>query len=283
MENNQPNQTDPSKVEAPVAAPEQELTLDDLIKERVAEAIQAQKPAPQEAPKEATNQGGSGSEVTSKKDSSATDPNAEVLKFVEGFSGRKFESLDEAAKFAKNLNSLVGDNALAKVREDAKVFNSLAEKFATSEGKPLEEAKKLLVETLVSKATAEPAKPTKTEPPVVEDKRVDKTASEVEELKARLNRADLLKKYPYAELVQDEISVIAKAKGISDVEAFESSPLKTLAEAKAKEESRKSPVVTSSNRIGYDKQRVQDLGAKVLKSGSEEDKIALVKEYLGRK
>jgi len=285
MEENKPNQTDPSVGEAPVES-EQEISLDDLIKERVKEAIEAQKPVePQETSKEETDKGGSGSDVSPQKDSSsATDPNKEVLAFVESALGRKFDSVDDVKKTLTNLNSLVGDQAIAKTREDAKILNNLAEKFASSEGKTVEEAKKFLVETLMSKADkpAEPVKKNQPEPPV-EDTLSKKRDAEVDELKARLDRSDLLAKYPFAAEVQEEIAIVARQKGVSQLEAFEKSPLKALAEAKAKEESRKSPVVTSSNRVGFDQKKVQDLGAKVLKSGREEDKIALVKAMLGSK
>jgi len=275
---NKPNQTDTPEVEEV----EEELSLDDLIKERVAEAIALQKPTePQEPPEEEPVKVGSGSDVSTQKDSSSTtDPNKEVLSLVEGALGRKFDNIDDVKKTLANLKSLVGDQAIAKTREDAKLYDSFVTKWASSEGKTVEEAKKFWADTLTGKAPAKVEAPVKKsdqpEPPV-EDKRIDKNSAEVEELKSRLDRSDLLAKYPYAVEVQEEVAIVAKQKGISQLEAFEKSPLKSLAEAKAKEESKKSPVVTSSNRIGFDQKKVQDLGAKILKSGKEEDKIALVK------
>jgi hypothetical protein len=277
---NKPNQTDPS-VDTTGEASE-EVTLDDLIKERVAEAIAKQKP--KESSVEETKQGGSGSDVATQKDSSSvTDPNKEVLSLVEGVLGRKFDSIEDVKKTLSNLNSLVGDQAVAKARENAQLFDKFVEKWASNEGQTIEEAKKFWAESLTAQATT-PA-PAKVVAPVkksvqpelpVEDARFEKTNAEVDELKARLDRADLLAKYPYAADVQEEIAIVAKQKGISQLEAFEKSPFKPLVEAKAKEESKKSPVVTSSNRIGFDQKKVQDLGAKVLKSGNEDDKIALV-------
>lgn len=287
MENNvenKPNQTDTSEGGTESVEPEREITLDELIKERVAEAIELQKPtesSQETSKKEETEKVGSGSDVSTQKDSSsATDPNKEVLSLVEGVLGRKFDSVEDVKKTLSNLNSLVGDRAIAKTREDAKLYESFVTRWASSEGKTVEEAKKFWADTLTGKT------PVKTEVPIkksnqsessVEDKRIDKNSAEVEELRSRLDRSDLLAKYPYAVEVQEEVAIVAKQKGISQIEAFEKSPLKSLAEAKAKEESKKSPVVTSSNRIGFDQKKVQDLGAKILKSGKEEDKIALVK------
>ena len=277
---NKPNQTDTSEVETPT----EEISLDDLIKERVAEAIALQKPTESspETSKEATDKVGPGSDVSTQKDSSsATDPNKEVLSLVEGVLGRKFDTVDDVKKTLSNLKSLVGDQAIAKTREDAKLYDSFVNRWASTEGKTVEEAKKFWADTLTGNAPAVKVeapvkKSNQPETPVV-DIRVDKTASEVEELKSRLDRSDLLGKYPYAAEVQEEIAIIARNKGISQIEAFEKSPLKSLAENKAKEESKKSPVVTSSNRIGFDSKKVQDLGVKVLKNNKEEDKIALVK------
>lgn len=277
MEEIKPNQTDTSEV----GGANEEISLDDLIKQRVAEAVASQKPQEsQETSQEANDKVGSGSDVSPKKDSSSTtDPNKEVLSLVEGVLGRKFESVDDVKKTLSNLNSLVGDQAIAKTREDAKLYNSFVERYASSEGKTVEEAKKFLADTLSGKVQTEPAKKsTQTEAPVVQDKPSDnKLSSELEQLRSKFERSELIAKYPFAAEVQDEIAIIAAKQGVSQLEAFEKSPLKTLAESKAKEESKKSPVVTSSNRIGFDQKKVQDLGAKILKSNKEEDKIALVK------
>lgn len=275
---NKPNQTDTSE-----NGESNDISLDDLIKERVAEAIASQKPTEsQEAPKEATDKVGSGSDVSTQKDSSsATDPNKEVLSLIEGALGRKFDTIEDAKKTLSNLNSLVGDQAIAKTREDAKLYNNLVEKLASSEGKTVEDAKKFWADTLAAKGsdkTESPVVKKSNQPePVVKDERFERVDSKVDELNSKLERSELLAKYPFAAELQDEVAIVAKQKGISQIEAFEKSPLKSLAEAKAKEESKKSPVVTSSNRIGFDQKKVQDLGAKILKSNKEEDRIALVK------
>lgn len=276
---NKPNQTDPSAGEE---SSEKEITLDDLIKERVAEAIAQQKP--QESSQEEPQKGGSGPDVSTQKDSSsATDPNKEVLSLVEGVLGRKFDTVEDVKKTLSNLNSLVGDQAVAKARENAQLFDKFVEKWASNEGKTVEEAKKFWADTLTAKeadiplSTKKPEVKSQKPEPTMEDTRIDKTASEIEELRTKFERSELLAKYPYAAEVQEEIAIVAKQKGISQLDAFEKSPFKPLVESKAKEESKKSPVVTSSNRIGFDQKKVQDLGAKVLKTGNEDDKIALVK------
>ena len=88
-------------------------------------------------------------------------------------------------------------------------------------------------------------------------------------------------KYPGAAEYQEEISIIAKAKKMTWIEAFEKSPFKQLAETKAQEDSKKSPVVTPSNRMGFDTQKVQRLGKKLLSyRGNESDAQELVSEVL---
>ena len=72
---------------------------------------------------------------------------------------------------------------------------------------------------------------------------------------------------------------VAAQKGINPIEAYENS-FKTLVEAKRAEESRKNPIVTPSNKIGFDQDKVQSLGAKVVKGDSIDDKEALVAEAL---
>jgi hypothetical protein len=279
---NKPNQTDPS-VGGESNESSEEMTLDDLIKERVAEAIAKQKP--QETSKEEPQKGGSDPDVSTQKDSSSatTDPNKEVLSLVEGVLGRKFDSVEDVKKTLSNLNSLVGDQSVAKARENAKLYDSFVEKWASGEGKTVEEAKKFWADTLTNTSAELPLKKveekSKKSEPVAVNTGDEKVRAEVDQLRSKIEHNELLAKYPYAAEVQEEVAIIAKQKGVSQIEAFEASPLKPLAEAKAKEESKKSPVVTSSNRVGFDQKRVQDLGARVLKNGNEDDKIALVKAF----
>lgn len=266
-----PNQTNPADDQTPT---EVTPTKEQVIAERVADAMSvktAQTPAP--------DNGGSGSDVTGHKDSSSeqvTDPKSEVLKLIEASTGRKFASADEASKYLVNLNSLVGDQAVAKAREEAKLFEGLLGKLSAQTGKPLEETRKLVADTLIEAVTTKPeAKP------VVEPKspEVDKLRSDVEKLTGEMQASQLLGKYPFAAEVKDEIAILAKQKGISQIEAFEQSPFKALLEAKAKEESGKSPVVTPNNRIGVDQKRVTERAAKVLAGGGEDDKVELVKQF----
>jgi hypothetical protein len=281
---NKPNQTDPSA--EIVSSATENVTLDDLIKERVAEAMKIHSSVDAlktEPPKVEPKQGGSGSDVSTQKDSSlTTDPNnSEVLTLVGDVLGRKFDSVEDVKKTLTNLNSLVGDNSVAKAREASQLYDKFTEKWAQSEGQTVEEARKFWADTLKSDAAIKTVAPVrksdKPESPV-ENTRNDKISAEVDTLRTKFERNELLTKYPYASEVQEDIAIIAKNKGISQLDAFEKSSLKPLAEQKANEESKKSPVVTSSNRIGYDKQKVQDLAARVAKNGDERDKINLVKE-----
>lgn len=279
MEDNKPNQADPSVQAAPA-----DSKSEAAIQERVASAVTSQKERDNivQPVKEADKkpEGGKDSDVTSPKSSSTdTDPNAEVLKFYEATFGRKFDSVEEAQKHGKNLNGLVGEQSLAKVRESAKLYESLVGKFADEKSITVDEAKKFWADTL----TAEAAKPvSQSQPkPAVEDKRVNDLDAQIQELKGENQKFSLLNKYPYAAEVQEEIAIVARQKGISQLQAFESSPFKALLEQKAKEESAKSPVVTPSNRTSFDSKKVQELGSRVMSHGRDEDKQAFVSEVLG--
>lgn len=271
MEENKPIQTDPSDA---VESNDDNRTLDEIVAERVAEFVAKQQPQKTEpVSNETASQGGSGSDVSPQKDSTSnTDPNVEVLKFAKEVLNRDFTSVDDVKKTISNLNSLVGDQTIAKAREEAKLYSAFVEKFAAESNQSVEEAKKFLADTLLSGDTLK--KSVAETNPKGEDSKV---AAEIEVLRSKQERMELLAKYPEAAEVSNEIAIIAKQKGISQMEAYEASPLKQLVETKAKEESRKSPVVTSSNRVGMDSNKIKELGARALKTNSESDKIALVK------
>ena len=261
-----PNQTDPSAI---FDSSEQLAAQENSIADNLNQARENQLGSTDES----NADGGSSSDANTQEDSSKTqtNPDADVLKFAESSTGRKFTSVEDFQKYLKNLNSLVGDQEVAKARENSKKFNELVEKLAAQNGQTAENVDKM-VELLAQTKSTETQKP---EQP--KDDKYGKLSSDLEKLQAQLNRNELLSKHPYAKDVQDEVSIIARQKGITDLEAFEASPFKTLLETKAKEESAKSPVVTSSNRIGVDRNKIADKASKVLKSDSDEDKLDLVK------
>lgn len=222
-------------------------------------------------------------DVSTQESSSNDNVNADsvALKLIETSTGRKFDKLEDAQKFLINLNSLVGDQSLAKSREAEKVLTNLSTKFGKADVKELET---YLVDLVLNKPQEKPVEPVaKPEPAkAVED---NVLVSRLEQLEHVNQISALEKKYPNASEVADEVALIAKAKGVSYIEAFESSPLKNLVEFKAKEESAKNPIVTPSNRTNTDYKKVQILSQKA-KSGqalTEAESLELTKEVFGFK
>jgi hypothetical protein len=280
---NKPVSTDPAPAQS-----------EEAIRARLTDVVQTQKaldnPVASTEPNPAPVQqvvGGPESNVSNQKDSSQTpvaNPNAEALKLVEASTGRKFDDIDAAKKYLSNLNSLVGDQSVADAREKSKLFDLFVGKWAESSGETVDKAKQFWADQLIAKPVTQPS-------PRTETKVDTQTPREMEELKAQVNKldaarqqSDLLAKYPFAAEVKDEVAIIAKEKGISQLEAFEQSPLKALSETKSKEDSQKSPVVTPSNKINFDQKKVQELGARVLsQKATDADRQALVQEVLGIK
>jgi len=277
MGEDKPELTDPS-AQAAQTAIDSGSSNEQLVAERVAEAIKSQQ-APVSTPAQETTvasstDGGSKSDVQSGKVSSSVDPDQGVLKLIGDTVGRTFASREEAQKFLTNLNSLVGDQAVAKTREEAKAYEALVTRFAGESGKSVEEVKRFFADELIKGSQQKPE--TKV---VVDDTKIDKVSSEVEQLRAELQKQQLLSKYPAASEIQEEISILARQKGVSQLEAFEASPFKSYIETKVKEESAKSPVVTSSSKVSPDLNKVKDAVAKVKSLGREEDMINLVKQF----
>lgn len=202
-----------------------------------------------------------------------------ALKLIETSTGRKFDKIEDAQKFLTNLNSLVGDQNVAKAREAQEVLTNLSKKFGKTDVKELET---YLADIVLNQTQQQkPAETVKPESTKVETDPL--FVSRLEQLEHSNQLLSLEKKYPMASEVADEVALIAKAKGVSYIEAFESSPLKNLVEFKAKEESVKNPIVTPSNRTNTDYKKVQILAQKA-KSGqalTSAEQLELTKEVLG--
>ncbi len=240
--------------------------------------------------------GGSDSDVIPNDDSKGTDPNAEVLAFIETSTGRKFENVDDAKKYLSNLNSLVGDQEVAEFRKDSQLLNKLAEEYSTQKGIDPQKAKDELLDAIVKKNAPkeQPKEEPKKEAPkgtsladLVKDLDfADK--SSVGDLKKKIEALEhndqvdqLLRKYPLAESVVEMVALMAKQKSTPYVEAFEKSDLKELIEIKAKEEENKPQVIPPSNRRGFDKQKAVELAKRVRTQHKPKDKVALTKAFLG--
>lgn len=283
-EKDKPVQTDPS---VPQTSPEE------TVRETVANVVKEQKaienPIAQALSQSGTEQGGNQTDVPSAQDSSkaTTDPNEAVLRLIEGSTGRKFDKIEDAQKFIKNLNSFVGDQEIAKARESAKLYDALVSKFAEEKGQPVDDVKRFFADFL-----SESQQKNQTQQPKPQQSQTQSTTATsqvpqeleeirntVSELQDKTQRAELKAKYPLAAEVENDVMVIAKAKGIHPIEVFENSPLKALLEAKAEAESGKSPVVAPSNRSNFDAKKVQDAAQRVVTRGKESDKLDLIHEF----
>jgi hypothetical protein len=277
MGEDKPELTDPS-AQAAESAINTGSADEAAIAERVAEAmrIKTDSTSAQETAVASKTDGGSKSDVSQTKVSSpGANPEEDALKLIEASTGRKFADANEARKYLSNLNSLVGDQAVAKDREAAKLYSQVVERFAGESGKSVDEVKRFFAEELVKSAQQKP----ESKVDAKDSKEFQRVDGEVEKLRDQLQRMELLSKYPAATKVQEDVAILARQKGISQLEAFEASPLKEYTETKAREESAKSPVVTSSNKVGPDPSKVKEKIANVVRRGSEEDMMALVKEF----
>lgn len=262
------------EVTADPAASTPAISSEEALHQRIQEVREQQTPiTPEELVKkgEVAKSSGGQPDVDGAQESSSNGDEANVaaLKLIEASTGRKFNSTEEAQKFLTNLNSLVGDQSLAKGREAAKVLDTLSAKL----GKPASELT-TYVDTLVAIAAKPEAKPA--EARSASDPRLLEKVERLEDFEQRLQ---LERKYPQSVEVVDEVSLVAKAKGISYVEAFEQSRFKELLEIKAKEEQAKNPVVTPSNKTKINTQSVAELGQKLMTGkGREADAVKFIEE-----
>ena len=266
----------PNAVTDPQPTPE--LSSEQVIQNRMAEGRESLKGISNLVPD--NTQGGT-TDVTTQGGSSINDSTTvDTLKVIEASTGRKFASVEDFNKHYMSLNSLVGDNEVARGR---KALETL-EKWEKQYGKPTPELEKLLADTAIAIQTPEQTKPqpvVETKPQPTEPKSSkDETEQRIEKLEHEYQLTALEKKYPNATNVAEEISLIAKSKGISYIQAFEGSPLKQLVELKAKEESQKSPMLTPSNRINVDYKNLENLGLKMATGrASQSEQIQFAKEF----
>jgi len=283
MTDNKPEVTDPAVTDA--------TSKEETIRMRIAEGKEQNKADfiddvnNAEVNQKVVQTSGGTTDVSAQGGSSNSESNVDsaALKLIEASTGRKFENPAAAEQFLKNLNSLVGDQQVAKAREAEKVLAGLTQKFGVKDVAELEKyiADQVIGQTSQSAPTAEKPKqqveqksaPTEQDSVVLE---------RLEKLEHRDELLALREKYPNAVKVAEEVALIAKAKGVSYIEAYEGSPLRSLVELQAKEESSKNPIVAPSNRTNIDYRKAQEL-VKRISSGraSEEDQIELVKMALG--
>ena len=296
MEENKPNQTNP-EAEETEEVQIMEPSEQSAMAERLKEAVESQLPQEESVEESSTEaEGGTGADVSKSKDSSDTNPDAEVLKLLSDITGRNYGDIEEAKKHVTNLESLVGDKAFAEARKAKGTLDGLVETIAAEEKVTKEEAYAGLESLLTGEQKPEPQDQVQQEAPgktpvpepsfakeaadATRTKELEAVTSELSQLRESQEKFELLTKHPESQDVEEEVMAVAKQKGIHPIEAYEDS-FKTLVEAKRSEESRKNPVVTPSNKIGFDEKKVQGLGARVVKEDRLDDKEALVAETLG--
>lgn len=275
--NNKPAETDPSDNQN-VDEGGEEKSLEDTIAERVLESVRKQQEENNSSQTGQTPDKGGKEDVVNNKESSEKDTSKEnlsedtaLLDLLKATTGREFTSVDDAKKHLSNLNSLVGDQRVAELRNSADAYQSLVSGWAKKNGVTADEAKKFLADNFVEVSTKDTVVPQKDAAPRDDDK--------TSRLEDEVGRLSLLRKYPEAEPYVEEVSILAKAKNLPYATAFEQSSFKELAQVKAQEDSKKSPIVTPSNRKGFDTNKVERLGKKMMSlRGTQDDSLSLIQE-----
>lgn len=184
------------------------------------------------------------SQTDSSQDASTSSADTLTKAEIEQVLGRKFPNKDEAVKTIKNLNSLVGDQAVADARKKADSYSSLVKSVA-QQLNSTEEYADLYLQGKVPEA--DPASTVSQQTHGNEYNDVVARAK-VQELEVELQKERLLKKYPEAESVLGEITDLAKVRKVSLLDAYEKSSLKNLAQAAVTPE-RESATVVPTGRI----------------------------------
>lgn len=257
-----------------------EVSSEQVVQERRVEASKQINDVSNLVPKDQI--GGSADVSTQGGSSNDNATNVIDLKKIEASAGRKFDSVDDFVKHYENLKSRNGDQEIDQVRKNAQKLEILEKQLGSTElNKLLLGLTSTPAPAIAPAAIVEPPKPQpvveKPQPVVTSD---DETTKRLEKLEHESQLRTLEKAYPNATIVADEVALLAKEKGISYVEAFESSQLKQLVELKAKEESERSPVVTPSNRTNVDYKALEQLGIKVMSGKAREsEQIAFAREF----
>lgn len=127
------------------------------------------------------------------------------LSFFERATGRKFNSVDEAEKYLKNLNSMVGDGRIAEQRKKAEFADAILIQYANERGLSVEQAQAELSNLVTPSKKAQPV----SMPEVARDPRVDQMEEEL-----------FLTKTPEAAIHIEKIRRYAKAGSLSLKEAY---------------------------------------------------------------
>lgn len=209
----------------------------------------------------------------------------EVLAVLNATLKRDFKTREEAVKSVDNLHRMVGDSAVAELREkakDADLFVKMVEKYASDEGVSKEEARKTFLETIMD---TQPDK--KDEKPVVTSEKTNASITEarLEAALVKLQEKDLLEAYPEAKLVINDLKALRAVqpdKELKDI--YEASSLKDMAQkavAYEKEKTAKdtTAVESKSRQVDLNADNLKVLAQAAMNSGMESDKVKLVDAY----
>jgi len=227
-------------------------------------------------------QGGDVTQVTTDTDGKQD----EVLAVLNATLKRDFKTRDEALKSVDNLHRMVGDNAIAELREKAKEsenFTKVIEAVAKAEGLDVSEARKQVLDELMNTQPAESIKEEQKAQPAATDARYDKMAAKLD----RLEERDLLETYPEAKNVIKELKDLKTVYADKELkEIYEASSLKDVAIKasnfeKAETEKAGAGVDSKSRQSDLASAGMKDLVHAAQNSGLQSDRQKLVEAFFG--
>lgn len=127
------------------------------------------------------------------------------LSFFERATGRKFTSVEDAEKYLRNLNSMVGDGRIAEQRKKAELADSVIQQYASERQLTYAEAEAELRNIVAPSRKSQPV----SAPEAVRDPRIDQMEEEL-----------FLTKTPEAAPHLEKIRRYAKAGSLSLKEAY---------------------------------------------------------------
>ena len=207
----------------------------------------------------------------------------EVLKVLNETLKRSFTSREEAVKSLTNLNSMVGDNAIAELRkkaEDSHNFDAVVKAYAKAESKDEVSARKELLDD-IAEFKAAPSQQKVTSGPTA-----SASDDRVRALELKLQERDLLDAYPEAKSVLKEVKDLAGIYSGQDLkQIYESSNLKDMAikattYEKEKATKASSSVQSNSRQADFADAEMKTLLDAVKARGFDDDKARFVEAYL---
>jgi hypothetical protein len=208
----------------------------------------------------------------------------EVLALLNETLKREFKTREEALKSVDNLHRMVGDQAVAELREkakDADLFSKVVSRYAKDEGVSNEDARKAILE--ITMDTQPEEKKSEAAPEKVQTSSA--TEARLEQALVKLQERDLLEAYPEAKLVLADLKAlrsISPAKELKEI--YEGSGLKDVATKasifeKEKAQKETTAVESKTRQVNMEDASIKQLAQKAVQSGIEQDKVALVEAY----